>query len=105
MMSERPTAVITGTNKLANTAPSAIYNAMIAPLVRFAIRGVLAGRPRGPDQLRRRARGQHGVRRVPQRGALLGDGESHRARSLLYARGRPSSRSATILRWISLVPA
>ena len=30
-----------GTNKLANTAPAAIYNAMIAPLLHFTIRGAL----------------------------------------------------------------
>ena len=32
---------ISATNKLVNTMPTAIYNAMIAPLVHFAMRGVL----------------------------------------------------------------
>ncbi|MDR3455926.1 MAG: sialate O-acetylesterase [Verrucomicrobiae bacterium] len=32
---------ITGTNKLANTRPLAIYNAMIAPITGFALRGAL----------------------------------------------------------------
>jgi sialate O-acetylesterase len=32
---------LSATNKLSNTTPMAIYNAMIAPLARFALRGVL----------------------------------------------------------------
>jgi sialate O-acetylesterase len=33
--------VVEGTNKIANTKPTAIYNAMIAPIAGFAIRGAL----------------------------------------------------------------
>jgi sialate O-acetylesterase len=35
------TAPLSPTNKLSNSTPMAIYNAMVAPLVRFAIRGAL----------------------------------------------------------------
>jgi len=37
----KPVEPATGTNKLANTRPLAIYNAMIAPITGFAIRGAL----------------------------------------------------------------
>jgi sialate O-acetylesterase len=36
-----PITLPTGTNKLANTRPTVLYNAMIAPLVPFALRGAL----------------------------------------------------------------
>jgi phasin len=56
--------------------------------------------PRGAH-LRRRARARQKLPHRPLKHALLvGEGEPHG-----YLRGSPSSRSATTLRWISLVPA
>src|SRR5204863_5009917 len=62
-----------------------------------------AGR-RAPCTAHRRRRAflaQQIAHGIAQRELLVGEGEVHRG----YLRGRPSTRSATTLRWISLVPA